>query len=164
MGRSASFFPAYCSSTYVGATARYFSDCLLRSLFHRRAPQSTMHHWCLLLLCYKQSEASSAAKRTTRQLFEQRPGDFDANCSDGIWMMTLSAYAANRGVQTGTEVSRCVAPVDRLVQRGKNDFFPQRGSRRRRYIAWRDDEILASLALRNGPVPVLVSAPRSHVR
>src|SRR6266436_1161373 len=121
-------------------------------------------HKLLILLCYKQSEASSTAKRTTRQLFEQRPGDFDANCSDGIWMMTLSAYAANRGVQTGTEVSRCVAPVDRLVQRGKNDFFPQRGSRRRRYIAWRDDEILASLALRNGPVPVLVSTPRSRVR
>src|SRR6266404_1365022 len=94
----------------------------------------------LVLLCYKQSEASSTAKRTTRQLFEQSPGDFDANCSDGIWMMTLSAYAANRGVQTGTEVSRCVAPVDRIVQRGKNDFFPQRGSRRRRYITWRDDE------------------------
>src|SRR5258707_9796330 len=118
----------------------------------------------LVLLCYKQSEASSTAKRTTRQLFEQSPGDFDANGSDGIWMMTLSAYAANRGVQTGAEVSRCVAPVDRRVQRGKNDFFPQPGSRKRRYITWRDDDILASLALRNGPVPVLVSALRSRVR
>src|SRR5260370_29591127 len=118
----------------------------------------------LVLLCYKQSEASSAAKRATRQLLEKSSGDFDANCSDGIWMMTLSAYAANRGVQTRTEVSRCVAPVERRVQRGKNDFFPQRGSHRRRCITWRDDEILASLALRNGPVPVLVSAPRSRGR
>jgi hypothetical protein len=52
--------------------------------------------FALVLLCYK-SQLSSAAKRTARKLLKKNPADFDVNRGDGVWMMTLSAYAASHG-------------------------------------------------------------------
>src|ERR1700733_8293035 len=59
-------------------------------------------------------------------------------------IVTFNPHAASRGGGTPAEVSWRVSPVDRRLRRGKNDFFPRRGSRKRRCITWRDGETLAS--------------------
>src|ERR1700730_10170490 len=79
-------------------------------------------------------------------------------------IVTFNTRAASRGGGTQAEVSWRVSPVDRRLRRGKNDFFPRPGSRKRRCITWRDDENLASPDLRNVPVPVLASALGCRVR
>src|SRR5216683_1489683 len=102
-----------------------------------------------------------ATKWTATKLFEQKSGELDPECSDRVRIMPLGANATSRGAGSRAEFSGCVGPIDRLEQRGKNDFSPLPGSRMRRCTACRDDEIRASRDLRSVLIPVLASALHS---
>src|SRR5580693_5610524 len=120
--------------------------------------------YSLVLLCYKTSQAPSITKRAGGELLGKMSGNLNSEGRDGMRIVTFNTHAASRGGGTQAEVSWRVSPVDRRLRRGKNDFFPRRGSRKRRCITWRDGENLASPDLRNVPVPTLASALGSRVR
>ncbi len=68
--------------------------------------------------------------------------------------MPLGSNARLRVVGSGQEVAWRVIPVCLRGQRGKKGFALPSGSRKRQCRVWRDDEIRASLFLRNAPVRV----------
>jgi len=70
--------------------------------------------------------------------------------------MRLPAYAANRAAGSFAGAGRRVVQHGRRGLRGKNGSARKRGSHRRRYRAWRDGEIRASLVLHNDLIPVPV--------
>ena len=100
---------------------------------------------------------------TTRKIAMQMVRELDPECGDGMRAMPLGSEArpaAGNRAATGA----LIIQQRRRVRRGKNGSAPLPGTHRRQCTNWRDGETRASLFLRNGRVPVLVSIPRNPVR
>src|SRR3954453_17947168 len=97
-----------------------------------------------------------ATEGTAGELTEEETRDTQAEGGGGARVVPLGSGAARRGVGSRAEPVGRVAVIGRRGQRGKNAFALPRGSRKRRYRAWRDDETRASHAPQNVLSRVLV--------